>query len=397
MNNGEFYAHRPAPSRKRRSRVSTKHKVIVAVILVLYAAILSAVTYFMFYKPESEDGKFIEYVTDEHGNKIEISHDYQAVEGIYNILLLGHDKQAMLTDVIMILNINNNDGNITVMQIPRDTFVRSVDGVSIMTNKANELFVDHYNYYRGIGENDEKAYEHSLEATADLLGDALCINIDFAAIMDLAGFRNIVDAIGGVEMDVPYDLYYPDPVQDLVINIKAGYQTLNGVQAEGFVRFRDGYLQGDLGRVNAQKQFVMAFFNKLKSTISLTNVSTIAELAGEVTANLETNLGVNDVVYFARSALSLDMSNIKMLTMPGQVNNTHYVMNKSKTLEAINEYFNTFDKDIVAGVFDGKGQFNDPANSAVFNIYYADGSNIYDENIYSGDEIDDGAIDIPRK
>ena len=161
---------------RRRSRVSTKHKVIVAVILVLYAAILATATYFLLHKPQSDDRQFIEYVTDEEGNTIEITHDFEAVSGSYNILLLGQDKEAMLTDVIMIMNINNNNGSVTVMQIPRDTYVKSTDGVSIITNKANELFVDHFNYYRNVqGEGENKAYKHALETMSDLLADSLCI------------------------------------------------------------------------------------------------------------------------------------------------------------------------------------------------------------------------------
>ena len=376
---------------RRRSRVSTKHKVIVAVILVLYAAILATATYFLLHKPQSDDRQFIEYVTDEEGNTIEITHDFEAVSGSYNILLLGQDKEAMLTDVIMIMNINNNNGSVTVMQIPRDTYVKSTDGVSIITNKANELFVDHFNYYRNVqGEGENKAYKHALETMADLLADSLCINIDFAAIMDLKGFKNIVNAIGGVEMDVPADMEYYDPVQDLTIRIPAGHQTLNGDMAEGFVRFRYGYVQGDLGRVNAQKQFVMAFFNKLKSSISITNVSTISNLAKEVFDNIETNLGIDDIVYFGRSALSLDMSNIRMLTMPGNVNYSHYVMNKAKTLEAINAYFNTFDREITSAVFDSKGQFNNPSDPSVYNIY--NGEKLFDPNIYTGED----DISVPR-
>ncbi|MBQ6788552.1 MAG: LCP family protein [Clostridia bacterium] len=378
-------------TRARRSRVSTKHKVIVAVILVLYTAILTTVTYFLLHKPQSDDRQFIEYVTDEEGNTIEITHDFEAVSGSYNILLLGQDKEAMLTDVIMIMNINNNNGSVTVMQIPRDTYVKSTDGVSIITNKANELFVDHFNYYRNVkGEGENKAYMHALETMAELLSDSLCINIDFAAIMDLKGFKNIVNAIGGVEMDVPADMEYYDPVQDLTIRIPAGHQTLNGDMAEGFVRFRYGYVQGDLGRVNAQKQFVIAFFNKLKSSISITNVSTITNLAKEVFDNIETNLGIDDIVYFGRSALSLDMGNIRMLTMPGNVNYSHYVMNKAKTLEAINAYFNTFDREITSAVFDSKGQFNNPSDPSVSNIY--NGEKLFDDNIYTGED----DIDVPR-
>ena len=384
------------PPATRRRRVSAKHKVTVVLILVLYTAILSAVTYFMFYKPKSDDKQFVEYMTDEHGNVVEVTHDYDAVEGQYNILLLGHDKEAMLTDVAMLLNVNNNDGTVTVMQIPRDTYVSSVDGVGISTNKFNELFINHYNYHIRDGKKSEKAYSLALESVADLLSDSLRVNIDFAAIMDLAGFRNIVNAIGGVEINVPEEMKYYDPEQDLTINIPAGYQTLNGDMAEGFVRYRVGYLQGDLGRVNAQKLFLMAFFNKVKSSISLTNVSMLTELAGEVSNNLETNLGVSDIVYFARCALSLDTSRISMLTLPGQTNSTHYVMNKKATLEIVNKYFNTFDKDITLGLFDAKGQFNDADDPYVNGLYTAEPDELYDGNIYSGDGIENGEIDIPR-
>ncbi len=380
----------------KRRKISKRDKIIVAVILVLYTALLSTITYFMLYKPHTAGKQFTEVVTDEFGNEIIITHDFKAVDGTYNVLLLGHDKSAMLTDVFMLLNINNNDGSIRVMQIPRDTYVRSVDGVGINTYKINELFVDHYYSYVGQGKGTDEAYELALDEVEVLLEDNLCISIANSAIMDLTGFKNIVNAIGGVPMNVPADMEYYDPAQDLTINIPAGEQVLDGDMAEGFVRFRSGFLQGDLGRVNSQKLFLMAFFNQLKSSISITNVSMITNLAEEVLNNLVTDIGVSDAVYYGKSALSLDMSNIVMLTLPGQTNSTHYVMNREGTLSVINKYFNVYDKDITNGIFDTKGMFNNPDDPGVYELYNADAENVFDDNVYTGDDINDGAIDIPR-
>lgn len=89
----------------------------------------------------------------------------------------------------------------------------------------------------------------------DLLEDGLGIPVDFWAIVDLDGFSGIVDAVGGVEMDLTYDMDYEDPDQDLYIHLKKGVQTLNGDQAEQFVRFRYGYAQGDIGRVDGSESF----------------------------------------------------------------------------------------------------------------------------------------------
>ncbi len=385
-----------APVAKKRRRASTRGKIIVAVILVVYTILLSSITYFIMYKPHTSSKQFTEVVTDEFGNEIIITHDFEPVDGIYNILLLGHDKAAMLTDVFMILNINNNAGSIYVKQIPRDTYVRSVDGVGITTYKINELFIDHYNDSIRKGEKSDKAYKLALESVAGLLEDNLGVCINFSAIMDLTGFRNIVDAIGGVRMHVPADMQYYDPAQDLTINIPAGEQVLNGMMAEGFVRYRSGFLQGDLGRVNSQKLFLLAFFNQLKSSISLTNVSMITNLAEEVLTNLETDIGVSDAVFFGRSALSLDMSNIVMLMLPGQTNATHYVMNREASLAIINKYFNVYDKSLTDGIFDTKGMFTNPDDASVYELYYADAENVFDDNIYTGDDINNGDIYIPR-
>lgn len=385
-----------APRRRvpRRRATPLKYKITIAVILTLYAALLATFTYFMLYRPDT-GGKdtFIEYETDENGNTIEKTHEYTQLDGVYNFLVLGMDKEASLTDVCMIVNFDTRSGKIALMQLPRDTYVRSMDETNNNTCKINEIFADHRYYRMRSGESDEKAYVGALDDMTEILEKSLCIRINFSLIMDLEGFRGIVDAVGGVEMTLPNALYYDDPDQGLYINLPAGRQTLNGAQAEQFVRFREDYLQGDLGRVNAQKMFLSAFFTKLKSC----GVSNIASIAEEVFNNVTCDLSVSDAVFFAKKLISADLSEITMQTLPGQVWADRYVMNRAATLEAINKNFNVYDSAVSDGIFDSSMMFTDINSDSIMACYTAPATDLYDENVYTGDSVAQDGINVPFK
>lgn len=381
----------------RKRKVLFRHKVTIAVILIIYGAILTAVTYFMLYRPDTGGvDTFVEYATDEYGNIIEITHEYTQRDGVYNFLILGEDREASLTDVCMLLNFNTESGKIGLLQLPRDTFVRSVDGVNNNSGKINELFADHYGARVRNGESAGAAYKGALDDVTELLEKSLCIRINFSIIMDLDGFRGIVDAVGGVEMNIPSPLVYDDPEQGLYINIPAGYQTLDGETSEHFIRFRDDYIQGDLGRVNAQKMFISAFFTKLKSC----GLSEAVKIAGEVFDNVTTDLSLDDTVFFAKKLISADLSDITMQTLPGQVVSTrasHYVMNRNAAIRVLNDSFNVYESDIADAIFDTSGMFNDPVSDYISAMYYADESSLYDKNVYTGDGVANEGINIPLK
>lgn len=211
--------------------------------------------------------------------------------------------------------------------------------------------------------------------------------------MDLEGFRGIVDAVGGVEMELPNALYYSDPEQGLYINLPAGHQTLNGEQAEQFVRFREDYNQGDLGRVNAQKMFISAFFAKLKSC----GVANAASIAEKVFDNVTCDLELGDVVFFAKKLMAADLSGITMRTLPGQVtvSGNYYVMNRAATLATINESFNVYDSAVGDGIFDSSRMFASADSSDIMACYNAAPTDLYDGNVYSGDSVAQDGINIP--
>lgn len=178
------------------------------------------------------------------------------------------------------------------------------------------------------------------------------IPIDYQAQVNIAGFRGIVDAIGGVDLDVPQRMYYKDPYQDLYIDLYPGYQHLNGKKAEEFVRFRS-YLRGDVDRLDAQKIFINAFLDKLLSPSIVTKIDKIIV---EIQNNLYTGISFNDLLRFSRKVLKMDMStDFALQTLPGvgdYVGNVSYfIAYKEESMALINEQFNVYDEPIEESEF----------------------------------------------
>ncbi|MBQ4327420.1 MAG: LCP family protein [Clostridia bacterium] len=319
--------------------------------------------------------------TDNDGNTVVVPVEkdlYVRREGVYNFLLVGYDKAAGLTDVNMIAQFDVNTGKVSIVQLPRDTYARYNENGRY--KKINGAF----GYFkRDLGE------------LANYFEETLCIKIDFYASIDLAAFRNIVDIIGGVPMYVPRDMEYDDPEQDLYINLKEGFQTLNGEQAEQFVRFRKGYIQADIGRTNAQKIFMTAFVKQFKAKVG---VSTLTQIGGQMLKYAKTNMTLNDFVYFAKAALSIDLDSMSMLTIPGQNIREHktsgtwyYVLSHDATLEIVNEYLNVYGKDITPEMFDSKLSLTNPEAEYMVEIYNSPA----DVDVYNGGSVDENGIYIP--
>ncbi len=381
--NEEVKIRRPKEKKRSESVIIVITIVVFALIAVLFGVWMVADN-FNPASPDVEEALPITGTvtdTDGDGNTVivEIEQDkYVRREGVYNFLLVGYDKAAGLTDVNMIAQFDVNTGKVNVVQIPRDTYAR-----------YNEK-----GYYRKI--NGAHGYfKKDLASLAKFFEETFCIKIDFYASIDLAAFRNIVDIIGGVPIDVPRDMFYEDPEQDLYIDLKKGFQTLNGEQAEQFVRFRKGYIQADIGRTNAQKIFMAAFVKQFKKSVS---VSTLTQIGGQMLKYAKTNMSLNDFVYFAKAALSADLENMSMLTIPGkdvreyQTKGTwYYVLSHDATLDIVNEYLNVYSKDITPEMFDSKLSLTNPDADYMVQIYNSPA----EVDVYNGGEVDEDGIYIP--
>jgi len=158
-----------------------------------------------------------------------------------------------------------------------------------------------------------------------------------------------VDAVGGVEFDVPVDMDYDDPAQDLSIHYKKGVQHLNGQQALEVVRFRHnndmtGY--SDTGRADTQQALIRAVLDKVLSWGSLGKIKPLLDVCMD---NVQTDLTASEVLYFAGQALYLDMGNVDTRTLSGRGDATHngykwcYELDREQTLRDINDLLNPYE------------------------------------------------------
>jgi len=238
---------------------------------------------------------------------------------VYNLLVYGRDKVAYNSDTIMVVNFDAANKKVSILHIPRDTVYIDDEGRS---HKIN------YAYSSGQREGLIKEVEQ-------LLG----INIDKYVNVSTDGFRKIVDEIGGVEIDVPQDMYYEDPYQDLVIDIKAGPQVLDGAKAEGFVRFRSGYADADLGRIKAQKLFITEFINTL---LKPENITRLPELTRTAFEYILTDLTVDELIYLALQASTMGLSDVTFYTVPGENYGANFAMYRNETADLMNNHFNVY-------------------------------------------------------
>lgn len=187
------------------------------------------------------------------------------------------------------------------------------------------------------------------------MGDLTGILPDFYVIVNWNAFGRLVDTIGGVDFEVPFDMKYRDPTQDLVIDQAAGYRHLSGRDAMEVVRWRHDntyskqYRDGDLGRVRTQQALMKAIISQC---LQIKNVTKINEFAEIFTEEVETNLTVGNLVAFAERAVlgGLDMENVTFTTAPVEgvyVKKASYVQVKPEEfLGILNNGFNPYTDDL---------------------------------------------------
>ena len=174
------------------------------------------------------------------------------------------------------------------------------------------------------------------------------INIDYYITVKTSALVEIVDAVDGVEFDVPINMDYDDSSQDLHIHLKAGTQKLNGNQAEQLVRFRHNnngttysseYGDNDEGRMRTQREFIKALASQV---ISWNNVDKIKEIATAIFSNLETDITLSKILGYVPYAAEFNIENLSTDQLPGtpaMINDLwFYKVDSEETKELINGY-----------------------------------------------------------
>lgn len=202
------------------------------------------------------------------------------------------------SDTMMLCKVDKSTGSISILSIPRDTRVpiRGRDG---------EERINHAHAYGGP--------ELSVETVGNLLG----IDLDYYVRVDYKIVEEFVGLIGGVEVDVPFDMTYSDLSADppLHINLKEGRQVLDGDKAIQFLRFRKGYEDQDLGRIKAQQQFISS---AMEQTLKPSNITKIPQMIKAYYKYVDTNIPFDVITKFAMKAKDFNTESIHMATLPGE-------------------------------------------------------------------------------
>lgn len=257
---------------------------------------------------------------------------------VYTILLVGNDDGRGNTDTIIVGRIDTGAHKMDFVSIPRDTLVN----INWNIRKINAV-------YAGTANSGGVAIDGLKQQIRNLTG----FTVDCYAVIDLDVFIEAVDLIGGVDFDVPQAMHYEDPNQDLYIHLDPGYQHLNGVQAMGVVRYRAGYANGDLGRVEMQQQFLKACVSQF---ISLGSMPHFSELVSLLAENMDTDLSAANLAFFARQALLCKSEDVNFHTMPNTPATVHELsytfVNLEPWLEMINECLNPYEDPVTAANVD---------------------------------------------
>lgn len=251
-------------------------------------------------------------------------------KGVYTVFLAATDKAGTLTDVMMVMRYDTNNQTVGVVSIPRDTLVAR--------QKGNPHLV-----YGGGG------MEQRIEDVSDMLG----VPIDCYVKVNIKGFINLVNYLGGIDFYIPCDMNYDDPAQDLSIHYTKGARHLDGQQAMEVARFRknnDGSGYTDVGRTETQQKLLIALAKKVLSWNSLTKINGFVEIFND---NVDTDLSLNEMLYFASQAVNLDPSSgVETATLPGRGDGVYrgyrycYELDQEGTLELVNRLINPYDQDL---------------------------------------------------
>ena len=255
-----------------------------------------------------------------------------------NFLMVGIDRSSQKggddlndagvddgnTDMILYVHFNNETGEMKMLQIPRDTMVttdRSVSGNYRINNIAKTQAAD--------------SNSMNMKALCEQVSNMYQLPIDGYMTIRLEMLVQLVDTFGGIELYVPQEMDYKGS------HLDQGYQTLNGDACEFLLRTRHIYNNGDIGRLNMQRQFYSALFRRLKS---IGNIWDVAKLTPAVLNYMETSLSASQLVSFAVSMLKIDSSKIMICQMPikmaGKYNGQAVVYPaRQEDADLLNQYF----------------------------------------------------------
>ena len=275
--------------KKRKLRSKLRLAVFIVALVGLFGGGFAAANNLLW--PLLTGNQLLGFVDDDAG-------DFAKMPGI-NVLMMGVDERSdevsQRTDTMILANINNKENRLALLSIPRDTKV-NLPGYGV--NKINAA-----NIFGGP--------ELAMQEVSELTG----VKVDYYVVTNFGGFKGIVDALGGVTLDVERDMHYAEGLYDGVydIHLTKGVQELDGTHALQYARWRGDEL-GDITRTQRQLKLLTAIGNEAMQPSTLTKLH---KLVPEIYSNVDTNLGLSQMMALGKAAKNLSNLQIVTQTMPG--------------------------------------------------------------------------------
>lgn len=321
-NNNTRPKTRPKTRKKSNHKTLKKVLLIIGIILII---LLGVFTYRVY-----ENGWGLQgFLSTLLGQNEETLADLDNLE----FLLIG--ESGNMTDTIIACSYNPKTQKASMLSIPRDTFIGNSEEKASTSDKINCVY------------NIKKDPMNTVKAVNKVTG----LNLKYYVFVDTEALIKLVDAIGGVEFDVPINMNYDNPYKEseLHIHLKKGLQTIDGKKAEQLLRFRhnadgssypDEYGNNDLGRMRTQREFIKA---TLKQTLKASNVFKLNEILDIANKYAKTNLSINEIKDYLPYATEFNTDNLTSEMLPNTtktLNNLSFVIvNDSEARKLINDMF----------------------------------------------------------
>lgn len=295
------------PPRKKKSGVKSFFKVILILVLlaVLGVAVYAGSLYF-----KAENGVL------DTGNNTPVPPEKAATVKPITMLLLGSDHRpesgTNLTDVMMVVSMHPDTNSATLVSLPRDT---SIELEGYKSNQKLNAF------YAAFKRQEKESGISAEEQMKTMLGKYLDVEIEYATVLDFQGFRDVVDALGGVNVDVQYNMCYRDSVDGTDINLKAGPQGLDGKQALDYVRYRKSNCNpktkesNDFDRNARQSEVLHSLIDKMKSFGGATKAFKVLDAVDD---NMTTDLEKDQVKNMIKAYFDINKQDVKFMPVTGE-------------------------------------------------------------------------------
>ncbi len=306
------------PEKPNKSKGSRGLSIFKAVIIVMLVAVIGLGSYAGYLWLKFRD------TVDVIGTDEDVPQQEKANERPLSLLILGTDyreaTRSANTDVIMIATLNPNSKTATLVSIPRDT---KIDPEGLKPNKANSFYATYlYGKLSSAPQDKDERQKYAMDQIKQMFGEYLGIPIDYVSVVTFKTFEDVVDAYGGLTIDVDQNMCHIDNADGTRIDLKKGTQHLDGGKTLDFVRYRESHNcspktkpSNDFERNTRQQQVISKLFAKMKTPDGVLKLGKVFDAVGD---NVKTDIPSQQIDAMIKTYIGIDNDKINYIHLEGK-------------------------------------------------------------------------------